>query len=319
MIDSIKIIEEIKVSSRIAIISHIYPDGDAVGSSLALAMALESIGKTVDVYLADGVPCTYSFLHGAGAVLKEWNKSNYDIAIALDSGDIERLGSCIQIFNTAKIRLNIDHHITNANYGDYNYIEPDACSVGEIIYKIIKMFDITINKDIAECIYVSIATDTGGFRFSNTTSKCMQIAGDLIDYGINVNDISRKIFDATSLTKIKLMGLAVSSLELFSQDRIAVMFISSEQREDLNADFEEFDGIVNIARNIMGVEIAVFLLEKSPNEIKINFRSNNYVDVSEIAQKYSGGGHKRAAGCTISDISLYEAKKLILKDIIDAI
>ena len=315
MMNVMKVINQIKAAERVAIMSHIYPDGDAVGSSLALALALEKLGKKVDVYLQDGVPVVYSFLTGANKILREWNGNEYDMAIAVDSGDMERLGTCDKIFNSAAIKINIDHHITNTNFGEYNHIEAYASAAGEIIYRIIKMASIDLDKEIAECLYVAIATDTGGFRFSNTTSICMQVAAELINYEIDVSDISRKVFDVTSLTKTKLIGIAIESLELLADGKIAVMQIDNHQMVKLGANFEEFDGIISIARNITGVEAAAFFLEKKSNEIKVNLRSNAYVDVSEVAKKYSGGGHKRAAGCTITAISLEEAKNKIVDEL----
>ena len=315
MMNLIKIINEIKAANRIAIISHISPDGDAVGSSLGLALALKSTGKTPDVYLQDGVPSIYSFLTGSSAVLKEWDKAGYDIAIAVDCGDLERLGNCAQVFNSATIRINLDHHVTNTNFGDFNHIETNASSAGEMIYRIIKMSDIDLDKDMAQCLYVAIATDTGGFRFSNTTSICMQVAADLINCDIDISDISRKIFDVTSEARARLLGAAINTLELFEEGQIAAMSVSKEQKEKINTRPEDFDGVINIARNISGVEAAVMLVEKELNEVKVNLRSNKFVDVSQIVSKYSGGGHKRAAGCTLSGITLQAAKDLIVDEL----
>lgn len=319
MMNIMKIINEIKFANKIAIMSHIFPDGDAVGSCLALASALRENNRIVDVFLQDGVPEIYSFLPGANYVNTDINDTKYDLAIALDSGDLERLGTAAAIFNTAKVRINIDHHQTNTYFGDYNHVETIASSVGEIIYRIIKMSDIDINKDTADCLYVAIATDTGGFRFSNTTSTCMQVAADLINHGVDVSDISRRIFDIISLPKVRLIGAAIDSLELFSDGKIAVMCVSNQKREELNAKFEDFDGIVNFARNIPGVEAAVLLNEKKQNEIKINLRSNSFIDVSVIADKYAGGGHKRAAGCTISGESIGSAKTKIVQELVNAL
>ncbi len=319
MTDLMTIINKIKSADKIAIISHINPDGDAVGSSLALAIALRGIGKSVDVYLQDGVPGIYGFLHGSDTVLEEWNHSEYDIAVALDSGDLERLGRCVEVYNSSRIKINIDHHITNTKFGDYSYIETFASSAGEMVYRIIKMSGIDINKEAAECLYVSIATDTGGFRYSNTTSICMQVAADLINCEIDVSELSQKIFDTISLAKVKLMGSAIDSLEMAGEGKIAVMHVSYGQKESFGANLDDFDGIVNIARNINGVEAAAFLVEKSPNEIKVNFRSNSYIDVSEIAKEFSGGGHKRAAGCTIISKSIDEAKSIIMERLLKVI
>lgn len=310
------IVNKIKSAKKIAILSHIFPDGDAIGSSLALYIALKKLNKTVDIYNQDGVPNIYAFLPGASKILTEWNNNLiYDLAIVLDTGDLERIGKCIEVFNSSLQKINIDHHITNSNFGEINYIETEASAVGEIVYRIINLLNVKLDKDIAECLYTALATDTGGFRYSNTTSTCMRLAADLIGYGIDIADICRKIFDLTSETKVRLIGAVLNTLETFSNGKIAVIYITSEQMEKLKAKLEDCEGIVNFARNIIGVEAAAFLVELPQNRIKVNLRSNNYIDVSEIAQKFSGGGHKKAAGCILTEIPLTEAKELIVKEL----
>ncbi len=310
-----KIINKITASNRIAVISHVSPDGDAVGSSLALAIALRNSGRTVDVYLEDGVPNVYSFLTASDTVLSQWIGKEYDAVIALDTGDIDRLGKCVQVFNSTTSRINIDHHITNTSFGDYNYIDAKASSAGEIVYNLIGMLGLGINKEIAECLYVAIATDTGGFRYGNTTSKSMQAAAELLTHDIDVSGISRRVFELVTEKKVRLLGNAIGTLEISSGGRLALMYLSNQDKERLGAAAEDFDGIVNIARNIAGVEAAAFLVEIQPMEIKVNFRSNTYVDVSTIAVKHGGGGHKRAAGCTIIGISLLDVKTQLKKEL----
>ncbi len=314
-----KIINRIVSSDKIAVVSHVSPDGDAVGSSLALAIALRNSGKTVDVYLEDGVPAVYSFLNASDTVLNEWPGEEYNLAIALDAGDLDRLGKSVQVFNSAQVRINIDHHITNTNFGQYNYVDINASSTGEVIYKLIGMLELELNKEIAECLYVAIATDTGGFRYGNTTSNSMLAAAQLLRHDIEVSEITRRIFELTTEKKVRLLGAAISSLEIAAEGRAALMYLSNEERERLGAVSEDFEGIVNIARNIAGVEVAAFLVERQPKEFKVNFRSNSYVDVSEIAVRHGGGGHKRAAGCTITGIPLIEAMEKLKKELLEAL
>lgn len=319
MINQMKIINEIKSANRVAVISHINPDGDAAGSSLALSLALKKLGKEVDVYLHEGVPEVYSFLKDSETVLKKSKLKQYDAAVALDCGDLDRLGDFAAVFDSAKVKINIDHHITNSKFAEFNHVEEHASSTGEIIYRTIKMAGVEMDKDIAECLYIAVATDTGGFRYSNTSSICMQVAADLINYDIDVAEISRKVFDTVSYNKVRLMGMAIESLEMTAGGKIAIMSITSEQKESINAQSEDFDGIVNIGRSIAGVEASAFFLEKRKGEIKVNLRSNSYVDLSEIVLKFSGGGHKRAAGCTINGASMDEAKNIIKKELSDAV
>jgi len=316
MVNQLEIINKLKSAQRVAIISHICPDGDAVGSSLALYKALKIDNKLVEVFLCDGVPSTYAFLPNSENVKKEYKQQDiFDVAVVLDSGDINRIGSCASILNSTKYVINIDHHSTGIPFGEISLVEPHACSTGEIIYRLIKMYGLDIDKEMAECLYVAIATDTGGFRFSNTTGIAMQVASDLINCDIDVSDISRRIFDISSFAKVKLMGEAIHSLEIY-EEKIAVMYIKNEEILKINALSEDFDGIINVARNINGIEVAVFFVEKEPNEIKVNLRSNSIFDVAQIAQKFSGGGHKRAAGCRFSNTSIEDAKAEIIKEIL---
>lgn len=315
MVSQLDIINKLKSAKRVAILSHIYPDGDAVGSSLALFKALLNDNKSVDLFLSDGVPTIYSFLPNARKVKQQCNPEAYDVVVVLDCGDIDRIGICASTINTAKFTINIDHHSTGTEFGDINLVEPHASSTGEIIYRLIKMYGLDIDKEMAECLYVAIAADTGGFRFSNTSGITMQVAADLINCGIDVSEISRRIFDVLSLAKVRLMGAAINSLEIHKK-RIALMYLNNEQVVKTGALSEDFDGIVNVARNINGIEIAVFIVEKEPNEIKVNLRSNSSYDVAEIAKIFSGGGHHKAAGCKLSDTTLEQAKTKILNEIL---
>ncbi|MGE5473833.1 MAG: DHH family phosphoesterase [Ignavibacteriales bacterium] len=315
MVNQLDIINRIKNAERVAILSHINPDGDAVGSSLALYKALQNDNKSVDVYLSDGVPSIYSFLPNSENIKQNYNNGDYDLIVVLDCGDIDRIGPCASIMSAAKFTINIDHHSTGTEFGDINLIESHASSTGEIIYRLIKMYGLDIDKEIAECLYVAIAADTGGFRFSNTLGITMQVAADLINCGIDVSEISRKIFDVMSLSKVKLMGEAINSLEIHNE-KIALMHLSHEQVTKSGALSEDFDGIVNIARNINGIEVAVFIVEKEPNEIKVNLRSNTLYDVAAIAKIFSGGGHHRAAGCKLSNTTLEQAKSKVISEIL---
>ncbi|GAE87520.1 3'-to-5' oligoribonuclease A [Acetivibrio straminisolvens JCM 21531] len=236
------------------------------------------------------------------------------MVIALDTGDMERLGKRAAIFNDAGITVNIDHHPTNTQFGQVNLVNTDSAAVGEMIYRLIEMMGINIDKDMATCLYVAIATDTGGFRYSNTTPVTHRITADLINNGVDVSYISQTVFETVSLPKVKLMGKAIENLELFENGKLAIIKITDDLLKSVGAKEEDCDGIVNIGRNIEGVEVAVVIRQRAGGELKINFRSKNYVDVSVIANRHSGGGHKRAAGCTIK-CGINEAKEMLIKEI----
>lgn len=313
------IISALKGAGSIAIMPHVSADGDALGSSLALAFALKKLGKDVKVYLEEEIPYIYNFLPGKQFVeVYKGTFRSFDVAAALDTGDIERLGERADIFKGAKITANIDHHNTNSEFAFYNHVQTTSSAVGEIIYQLIKMLGLSLDPDTATCLYVAITTDTGGFRFSNTTAITHQIAGDLINNGVNVSEISQRVFDSTSLEKVKLMGEAINSLELFEGGRVGFITITEDIMKNTGAKEEDCDGIVNIARNINGVEVAVMIRQRGNGELKINFRSKSHVDVSAIAGMYGGGGHKRAAGCTVQG-NLEDIRKKVLDDIIEVL
>lgn len=314
-----RIIEEIKKAKKIAILPHVSADGDSIGSSLALYLSLKKIGINSDVITEEPISHNYSFLEGSKeAIVYTNNNTKYDTAIAIDCGDKERLAQRNEIFENATITINIDHHPTNKEFAIYNNIDVSVSSVGEIIYQIIKLMGTDIDKCIAEALYVAIATDTGGFRYSNTTSVTHQIIGDLINSGVNVADISQRIFDTVSLEKAKLTAAAISSIEILEKGKIAYITISKDVFKKTGANEEDFDGLADIGRNIEGVEVAVSFRQLNDKETKINFRSKTYVDVATIACLYKGGGHHRAAGATVN-ASIDELKKLVLKDLVEVL
>lgn len=297
MINS-SIINLIKESSNIAILSHVAPDGDSIGSSLALFNALIKQGKNVKFILDDDVPSIYSFLKGSDEVEKPVEDYTFDLVIALDSGDIGRLGKSTKYLNGGKI-INIDHHVSNSAFGSYNIIDSNAAATAEIVYDIIKMLNVDIDKDISECLYTAIVTDTGQFQYSNTTSITHHMAGDLINCGVKPSKIYRLIYQNNTKEKMKLIGEAINNLEFYLDDKISCITITKDQFKRIGAKSEDCEGIINFARDIGSVEVAVFLREDDDGKIKASFRSKNYIDVNRIAEKFGGGGHKRASGATI--------------------
>lgn len=293
------IVKVIQKASRAVILPHVSADGDAVGSALALHSALTRLGLDSVIYLEEQVPAIYSFLPGTDTVQVYGSQAiEFDLAIALDTGDRGRLGKRIEVFDQAGVKVNIDHHSTNTSFAMYNFVDTKASAVGEIVYRIIEMLGLEPDGDIATCLYAAITTDTGGFRFSNTTSETHRITAELISRGVDVAAVSRKVFDTVSLEKAKLMGQAIGAIELFENGQAAMIVLTDEMMQKSGASEEDCDGIVNIARNISGVEVAFMLRSRSDGTIKGNLRSQERVDVSAIAKAFGGGGHIRAAGFT---------------------
>ena len=311
-----KITEEMTKAGSIAILPHIAADGDAIGSSVALAIGLSEAGKEVSVLLEEKVPQIYNFLPGIEmARVYDADDRKYDLAVALDCGDLERLGSRRPVFEKAPVTVNIDHHPTNTGFAMLDLVDPSCAAVAEIIFALFRQMGIVPGKDAAICLYTAIASDTGGFRYSNTTYVTHIIASELIKTGIDVAEISRRIFDTVSPAKVRLLGEAINSLELYEDGRIAVMTVSNAAMRRSGASDEDTDGIINIARNISGVEAAAMIREMENGDIKVNLRSNSYVDVSQAASKYSGGGHRRAAGFTVSGTDMGKVMEMLLEDL----
>lgn len=310
MVSVDKIIDVLRNSKNCAVLPHIQADGDALGSGLALTMALRRINKEAILYLEEEMPKIYDFLPGREMVKVYTDDTGTpDTVVAVDTGDMERLGDRISLFKNARITINIDHHPTNTFFAGMNHVLPGASAVGEIIYKLINMMEIKLDTDMATCLYVAIATDTGGFRYANTTSLTHIITSDLVNSGINVSEISSKIFDSISIEKLKLMGAAINSLELLDGGRIAFITITEKTIREAGARDEECEGIINLGKNLQGVEIAVLFREKN-GEVKVSMRSNSDADVSVIAGNYAGGGHRKAAGCVVKGELEYVKRRI---------
>ncbi|HEY9062387.1 MAG TPA: bifunctional oligoribonuclease/PAP phosphatase NrnA [Pseudobacteroides sp.] len=294
------IVAHVKNYDNIAILPHVQADGDAWGSCLALGIALKKLNKRVTVIGEEKIPYIYEFLPQLEMIAYNGHEDKvFDLVISLDTGDMGRVGNRSNVFETTQNTVNIDHHSTNTGFAKYNYLDVDAAATGEIVYEIINILNVEVDADIATCLYVAIATDTGCFKFSNTTFKTHAIASDLVKRGVNVAAVSQRVFDSTTKEKVRLIGRAINTLELLEDGRLAFISITNDMLIAAGAKEEDCDGIVNIGRNIEGVESSVVIREKSAGEYKVNLRSKSYVDVGRVAFKFGGGGHKMAAGCTI--------------------
>jgi len=309
-----KIAENLIDSEDVVLLPHINADGDALGAALALGLALIEMGKKVDILLEEEVPSNLDFLPGQELIKKTPEKS-YTVAVNIDNGDIARLGKREPLFHSARIRLSIDHHTTNRVEAHYSYVNTKAAATGEIVYDlIINYFKRNLNKDIALCLYTAIVTDTGGFRYTNTTPETLMICADLMRQGIDFPYVIKKVFDMVSYTKLYLMKKTMNSLILLENGKLAISYLTYEDIKNYDFKNDDYEGLVNIGRNLEGVEVSVFLREDAEGNFRGNLRSNNYVDVSEIAECFNGGGHKRAAGFNSSG-----PREKIIEKLIDII
>ncbi len=288
--------QQLLAADNVVIMPHINADGDALGASFALGLALRSLGKDVTVLLEEEVSSTLAFLPGQ-ELIGQMPDRTFHTAINLDNGDLVRLGKRQPYFYGAQVRLSIDHHATNKVEAHYSLVDTSASATGEIIYDLITQFlKLPLDKDTALCLYTAILTDTGGFRYSNTTPKTLEVAAELVKLGIDFIMVVKNVFDRISHTKLYLMKQTMNSLRLLAEGKLAITYITFEDEGRCQAQSSDFEGLVNIGRSLEGVEVCAFLREDPKGHFRGNLRSNEYVDVAKAAESFGGGGHKRAAG-----------------------
>ncbi|MGM0500958.1 MAG: DHH family phosphoesterase [Bacillota bacterium] len=294
------IVKLLKEYDEFLVTSHVNPDGDNIGSSLAFKIFLEQLGKEVEVVIDDKVPDCFSFLPQVHEI-KRYNPDldlEFDALIVLDSGDKGRINNVANLVEQQKI-INIDHHADNTLFGDYNLVR-DVAATGELVYQLINnIAEASFNQAVATAIATALITDTGSFRYSNTTAQTHQIMAELLSYDIDVNYIMRQIFENNSYQSILLRAKVLEDLKLDKTGKISWVKISQEILEKTNATWEDAEGIVSYPRSIKGVEVAVLFKEHAADKVKVSLRSNEYFPVDEIAHQFDGGGHSKAAGCLI--------------------
>lgn len=295
----IKLPEIIKEAKTVAIAGHIRPDGDCVGSCVGLYLYIKKEFPDIkaDVYLED-IPESFCILQGTDEIRHSCSEDKvYDLFLALDSGDTGRLGEAVKYFDTAKRTVCIDHHISNMGYAQENFVEPQASSTSELVYDILDSGKIT--KEAAEALYMGIAHDTGVFQYSCTSSKTMRIAGELMDKGIAFTDILDKTYFEKSYLQHQILGRALLESIRVMNGRCIISGLRKRDIVFYGVTPKDLDGISAQLRNTAGVEVSIFLYESSVQEYKVSMRSKSFVDVRTVAQFFGGGGHVRAAGCTM--------------------
>lgn len=303
------ILEEINKAEKIVIITHENPDGDAIGSSLAMKLALKQLGKDADVIIPE-FPKTFEFLPGIDEVKKESNIEEYDLGIALDCASIKLLNGFAKYFDSAKIKVAIDHHSSNTMFADYNYVDQDAPACAQLLLVVFSYFNINVTKDIGTCILAGIITDTGGFRYEGVTADTFRFVADLCEKGIKVSQVYSQVFASKTRAKFELHRIALNRLEFLEEGKVAFTYVTKTDEKQVEAKNGDYDGIVENGRDVEGVEVSVFLRETDKG-IKVSLRSKNYVNASKVAMMFGGGGHIRAAGCTIQG-TIEQAKNQII-------
>ena len=307
-----QIIEVIRSNSSFLITTHEGPDGDAIGSSLALASFLRTIGKDVTVHYQDSVPDLYAFLPGAETVLPHIPPRHYDVAFVLDIGERKRAGVEFCNFSRVTATVNIDHHLSCDNFGDYNLIDSQAAATGILVYRIANAYGYRFDRETALCIYVATITDTGSFRYSNANREAFTVAGEMIECGINAWYVAEKLYENQPQRRLELLAKCLPTLNVFKDGQAASVTVTQDMYASCGADAELTDGFVNYPRSIRGVEVAIFFRQLEDKKFKVGFRSKGKVNVATFSAALGGGGHHNAAGCTVEG-TLDEVKETVYR------
>ena len=305
---------------RFAVLSHVRPDGDALGSQLALGLSLKQLGKDVRIWNEDGMLEKYSFLPSANLLTKPTgDPEDVDVAIALDTAIQNRLGTALPAVRSAKLWINIDHHPSNPGYGDLVYINPKAPATGQILFELIKSEKLPIDPAIAENLYVAISTDTGSFQYPNTTARTFEIAAELVRAGVDVGHVSQLTYENYPRRRTELLRDLLGTMRFEANDRVASFSLSLATAKKLGVLPEDNEGLIDHLRAIRGVIVAVFFEELPDGKVRVSMRSKNEkVNVCTICEKFGGGGHVLAAGARVRG-ALAEIEKKILEEVRDVV
>lgn len=315
--DKIKeIIEVLRNNDFFLVTSHLNPDGDAIGSQLALASLLEEMGKRAVIIDEDPVPDRFRFLSQSDriTVISSSLLRTEDfpqVSLVLDCSDLGRAGKVQRLVKETNLIVNIDHHISNDKFGDINLIDEEASAVGEQIFALIESLGYPVGKERAVSLYTAILTDTGSFQYVNTTPKTHQIAACLLREGINPSLIAEKLYRASSFSQQKLLGLALATLERSSDGSIAWFWLTRDMYRQSQSSSKDTDGFIDCIQSIEGVKLALSFREMEDNKVKVSFRSKGEIDAASLASHFGGGGHRGAAGCRIEG-SIQEVEKRVL-------
>jgi phosphoesterase RecJ-like protein len=311
-----EISEIIKKADTLALYPHVNMDGDTLGSCMALCLALKAMGKKVDVIIDDAIPDNLKFLDDGSCTEDLKKGEGVDIACCLDCADRERLGKRGTLFPSAGITVSIDHHMVANPFCDYNYTDTEAAATGEIVYKLLEIMDFPGSKEAGNALFTAITTDTGNFQYSNTRGETHRIMAKLYDWGIEPDRVSVLIYDSNRPERLMLESLSLSRMELLLGGKVAISYVSQKMLEQAGAEMYESERIVNELRSIAGVEVSCLVKENSIRECKVSMRSKNDFDISLLASKFHGGGHKKAAGFTLNkslDQAMLTVKNALLE------
>lgn len=307
--DTLKVIaEKLLEAQTVLIYPHIHMDADALGSAAALCCALRKLGKESYIHIEDSVAGNLQFLDKGYCTLEP--DMEPDACICVDCSGENRIPERYEAFRKGKVTLVVDHHRTAEAFADLNFVDPDSAATGEIIYDLLNILGVEIDKEIGEALFAALATDTGKFQYSNTTKRTHEIVTSLYDSGMDHMYVSNEIYENNSYESLVLENMIMNTLERFADGKGIIAHVTQDMLMETGTTMDETEGIVGKLRAIRGVEVSAFLKEHGENVIKASLRAKTYADVAAISSEFGGGGHVKAAGCTLN-MTMEEARELM--------
>ncbi len=309
-----EIIKEIKNAEKIVILTHESPDGDAIGSSLAVKLMLDKLGKKADVIIPE-YSRLFNFLPAVNQIQEDSDTKNYDLAIAVDCATLKRLAKG-EYFENATKTIVIDHHGSNTMYGDLNYVNPVSPACCEVLVEMFGYYELDITKEIGTCIMTGIITDTGGFQYSGINAETFEFTAELIRKGVNIPDIYKRTLRTKTKANFELTKRIIDRMEILENGKVTFTYINLQDEKEVEAEPGDHEGLVDIGREIEGVEVSVFIRQKenAQDSYKVSLRSKEYVNVSDICIMFGGGGHPKAAGALVQG-NVEQVKEKVMKEI----
>jgi len=307
-----RVIATLRAATSVAVLSHVNPEGDAVGATLGAALALREAGKATAAYNASPLPPGLESLPGATELLREVPiRTAYACYLVLDTSDLPRTGGLLDSRPDHAVVVNVDHHAANTRFGTVNWVEPEASSAGELVYRILHHGGFPFSMAVATNLYAAIQTDTGSFQYGNTTPAALRAAADLVERGAEVERITAGLYENHDPREWRLLSQALATLQVSPDGRVAWIEVTLASQQQAGIGLEATEGFINYVRAVRGVQIAVVFKEISPTEVRVSLRSRGHVDVARLAGAFGGGGHRNAAGLTLR-VPLAEAKGRVL-------
>ncbi len=296
--------------------THINPDPDALASQCAIVQILRQLGKKAVAVSPEPIPKRFHFLPGVKQIrlASKVKKFDFEVAVILDCGDFNRIGSIRSLLHPDTVLVNIDHHVTNSFFGGYNCVIPESSSTAELIYDLLSEIPCRLTKSLAQLLYIGILTDTGCFRYDNTTPHTHEVAARLLPFGFSANNLYIKLYESIPLNDIKNFAKLVTSFERHCKGQVICLVLSQKDLRRFSEEFDLRDKIFRYFRAIKGVEVIVILTEESKGQTRVNFRSLSRVNVAWLAYQFNGGGHSRASGCLVQG-ALKNTKRRVLQEI----